>query len=166
MRKILAIVLVLILMVTALCFSSQNSGDSNSLSKIIAGRIVSVMELKGDDAQTLGSVNLIVRKLAHFTEYLLMGVLLAVALTNLLRRAWLAMVLAGAGGIVFAFLDEWVQRGSPGRGQSLFDVMVDGAGIVVGLAVFSIVMVGVGCSKSGMCSRNISGFRRKSTWSD
>lgn len=142
MRKFLAMLLVLSLMGAVLYFSSQSGGDSNELSRKVAQRIVQVMEAQGDKTQSLDKVNLIVRKLAHFSEYLLLGVLLAVALTHLLGRAWLAVPLAGLLGVGFAYCDEWVQSGTPGRTQSIFDVMVDSAGLAVGLVAFSVVMLG------------------------
>lgn len=154
MRRILAMILVLSLMGTVLYFSSQNGGDSNDLSRKVAKWIVSTMELKADTSQSLVTVNLIVRKLAHFSEYLLMGVLLAVAFANLLGKTWLAVPLAGFVGVAFAFCDEWVQSGSPGRTQSILDVMVDSAGVCVGLVAFSIVMIGVRRSADGSRRRN------------
>lgn len=141
MRKILAFILVLSLMGAVLYFSSQSGGESNSLSRHVAKRIIVVMEQQGDTTQTLEKVNLIVRKLAHFSEYLLLAVLLAVVLTYLVKRVWVAVPLAALVGVGFAFCDEWVQSGSPGRTQSIFDVMVDGAGIAVGLTAFCIVSI-------------------------
>ncbi len=143
MRKIAVLVLVIFLMGMILSFSSQSGGQSNGLSYKVANRIMDYMVLQGDDSLSLKNVNLIVRKLAHFSEYLLIGVLLAVALTNLLERAWLAVPLAGIMGVAFAFCDEWVQGSSPGRTQSIFDVMVDSVGVFVGLAAFSIVVLGI-----------------------
>lgn len=143
MRRILTATLALSVMAIVLFFSSQGGGASNHLSQRVAYRIMAVMEQSGDEAHNLFQVNLIIRKLAHFSEYLLLGVFLAVALTNRLGRARYGVPLAGVLGIAFAFGDEWFQSGSPGRTQSIFDVMVDTAGVTVGLVAFCIVIIGV-----------------------
>lgn len=143
MRKLLTALLALSVMATVLYFSSQGGGASNHLSQRVAYKIMAIMKQQGDHTQSLYIVNLVVRKLAHFSEYLLLGVFLAVALTNRLGHARYGVPLAGLLGVAFAFGDEWFQSGSPGRTQSIFDVMVDAAGVSVGLAAFCIVIIGV-----------------------
>ncbi len=143
MRKILTALMVLLLMGAVLYFSSQGGGVSNGLSQRVAYKIIAVMELHGDYSQTPYRVNLIIRKLAHFSEYMLLGVFLSGALRHRLGRARFGVPVAGILGIAFAFGDEWVQSGAPGRTQSIFDVMVDTAGLAVGLVAFCIVIISV-----------------------
>jgi VanZ family protein len=143
MKKMSAALIVLLLMGAVLYFSSQVGGVSHGLSQKVAYKIIAVMELSGNHTQSLYTVNMIVRKLAHFFEYLLLGAFLAMALTNLLGRVQYGVLLAGILGVAFAFVDEWVQSGAPGRTQSIFDVLVDTAGLCVGLMVFCIVLIWV-----------------------
>lgn len=143
MKKIFVLVVALSLMGAILNFSSQTAMESANLSGEISSRIVLLMDLSGDQTLSNSEVNLIVRKLAHFSEYLLLGVLLSVGLTNILTKAWLAVPLAFICGVAFAFGDEWIQGAMPGRGQSVFDVMVDVAGISVGLLAFCIILIGL-----------------------
>lgn len=143
MRKILTALMVLLLMGAVLYFSSQGGGTSNGLSHWVAYKLIRIMQLSGDDSQSFYTVNLIIRKLAHFSEYLLLGVFMAAAFTNRLGRARYGVPLAGILGIAFAFGDEWLQGSSPGRTSSIFDVMVDAAGLGVGLIAFCIVIISV-----------------------
>jgi hypothetical protein len=64
-------------------------------------------------------------KLAHFIQYLILGVAL---------RFWSgdARISFLGGGLVFAALDEFHQRFIPGRQASLWDFVADAAGVVVG----------------------------------
>ena len=79
--------------------------------------------------------------LAHFSEYLLLGLLLY----TLLRRkfspavsALLAVMLAAG----FSLTDEWHQLSVPGRDGNLRDVLIDTAGAFTG-AVLGCVLTGL-----------------------
>jgi hypothetical protein len=83
----------------------------------------------------LGVWDLILRKIAHMTEFGILAALLIRGLRNTWR--WLApagvFILAGTLSLAYAFSDEVHQAFVPGRGPSLHDVAFDGAGIVIAL---------------------------------
>ncbi|MDD4080839.1 MAG: VanZ family protein [Eubacteriales bacterium] len=76
---------------------------------------------------------LLLRKLAHFTEYLLLGVLMGLAIKQLGWRKRLALA-ALALALPVAVIDETIQFFS-GRGPSIVDVWIDMAGAAAGLMV-------------------------------
>jgi VanZ family protein len=77
----------------------------------------------------LGFWDYVLRKLAHVTEYAILGALLAHALR---RRDALAVGL----GIAYAATDELHQHFVPGRVGAPLDVLIDGVGVLVGVAAY------------------------------
>jgi VanZ family protein len=77
---------------------------------------------------------LIVRKLAHFSEYLILASLIMRALTaeeagtGTLRRVLIAVVVA----VAYAMTDEWHQSFVRSRNSQISDVAIDAIGAVCG----------------------------------
>lgn len=83
----------------------------------------------------LGPVEVVLRKLAHVTEYFVLTVLLVRAL----RRSRLATAVpaAMAAALAYAASDEWHQSFVPGRTATPRDVAIDAAGIVLAAIIVS-----------------------------
>ncbi|HZE73535.1 MAG TPA: VanZ family protein [Pyrinomonadaceae bacterium] len=93
----------------------------------------------GTSEATLQIVHFSVRKLAHFTEYAVMGFLAARAFSTSssesLKRRWF---LIGFGLIViYALLDEYHQSFVPSRTASIYDSMIDSAGGLAALLIYA-----------------------------
>ncbi|MBE6656315.1 MAG: hypothetical protein E7609_05565 [Ruminococcaceae bacterium] len=73
----------------------------------------------------------IVRKLAHVTEYALLGVHASLAPILFSRRVSIPFCLGF--GVLVAVADEGIQSLVPGRGPSLSDVMIDSLGYFIAL---------------------------------
>ena len=71
----------------------------------------------------------LLRKLAHFTEFALLGACLGWLHGMVNKKAAYAL----AWGAAAACVDETIQRFVPGRGPSLRDVGIDTAGVLTGL---------------------------------
>jgi VanZ family protein len=71
----------------------------------------------------------LLRKLGHFTEFSCLGLWLA-WLSGMLKKHPLIGL---AGGFLVACVDETIQRFVPDRGPSFFDVLIDTAGVSVGI---------------------------------
>jgi VanZ family protein len=84
------------------------------------------------DPRTLATLHAIVRKLAHFTEYLILGLLIVRALRD--DRGWRLehALMAVALATIYAVSDELHQRFVPGRTAAAGDVGIDALGAVVG----------------------------------
>jgi VanZ family protein len=76
----------------------------------------------------LGTWDLVLRKLAHLTEYAILGVLLA--------RAVGALPAAVALGTAYAVTDEIHQTFVDGRRGAPLDVLIDAVGVVLGVFVW------------------------------
>jgi VanZ family protein len=98
---------------------------------------------------TIMSLQLLIRKLGHVTEYAILAILLWRALrggrnfqahfTLLFFVAWLACGL-------FAASDEFHQSFVPSRTSSVYDVMIDICGALIGLLICA-ALAGVGRKK-------------------
>ena len=68
----------------------------------------------------------LVRKLAHFTEYFILGGLLYLD-WRLLNRG--RVILPLGAGLIFAAADEYLQTFIPGRGGEILDTLLDFCGV-------------------------------------
>ena len=77
----------------------------------------------------LGTWDTVLRKLAHLTEYAVLGALLVRAL----RRPQLAVLVGG----LYAVSDEVHQHFVRGRHAAWYDVVIDTVGVTIGVVVWS-----------------------------
>jgi VanZ family protein len=118
----------------SLASTSEFSGESTS-------RIVRPLVLwffPNTSEETVALIHFIVRKVAHFAEYAVMGFLAARAFTtsshDLINSRW--FVLAFVLIAVYALLDEYHQGYVPSRTASVYDSMIDTAGGLVALLAY------------------------------
>ncbi len=133
MRKYTPFLLIIVMFVMILGFSAQSGQSSNDITSRIARTIESfLIDHKSYDYRA-EQINLIIRKLAHFSEYLIFTVLVFIGFHNVFKRVFGALFLTGFVGVVLALFDETFQSNSIGRSSSLFDVLIDCSGVGVGL---------------------------------
>lgn len=82
----------------------------------------------------------IVRKLAHFSEYMLEGFLLMLCLRVYTRHLLRHLSWPILGGLLTALTDETIQLFVPGRSGQVTDVWIDFSGVLTGLAVGLILL--------------------------
>ncbi len=83
-----------------------------------------------------------VRKLAHFTEFAILGGLLLFCLRSYTPHAIRYLSLPMLGGMTTALCDETLQYLSDGRAPSVIDVWIDTAGVVTGaLSVLCLLLL-------------------------
>ena len=120
---------------TAFIFS--RSMQTGAESSVASGRLTALLQ------GLLGGIpvsELLVRKLAHFAEYMILAFPVTAALL-LVRRRWLPLFSWGYALLV-ACADEFVvQAMTTGRGPRFTDVLIDGAGAFVGMAVMMLGFV-------------------------
>ena len=75
------------------------------------------------------------RKLAHFSEFACLGLLLAWLFRLLRQRGFHRFTLPLLCGMIAACADETIQIFSPQRGPSVIDVWIDTAGVATGALV-------------------------------
>lgn len=139
---VLAATLLLLLYMMIFGFSAQDAEESGSLSQMVSQKCVDLLnELSGSDWTTDYREHLTewfehpLRKLAHFSEYACMGVLLYVLWSQWLSRGKRLYLLIGGWLFVSAALDEFHQFFVPGRYCSVKDVLLDTCGGITGMFV-------------------------------
>lgn len=125
--------------------SAQPALVSNNLSrgvtKIIVETVGKIIPLD-IEMSTLNDIvsqfNHFVRKFAHFSAYVVLGILVSYALTkNEIQKR--AFFLSLAICIIYAVSDELHQLFVPGRGCQFKDVIIDTAGAVSGIAIYKAI---------------------------
>jgi len=119
--------------------SAAEGEDSGQLSLMVTQWLNAVLERLGIPLELSHQF---VRKLAHFTEYSLLGASLTFAIWSWCGQVWSYLriwlpVLCGAG---IAGLDEWLQTFVPDRHGCISDVLLDTAGVLWAVLAASAVI--------------------------
>lgn len=112
--------------------SLQNGGNSDGFSLIFAEWLTPVAHKLGFHGN-IWALNRVVRKLAHLTEFTILGGILYVILRRYIEYGTVVKTIGM--GIVIASLDEFIQLFSLGRSSQLSDVLIDTVGIIIGISV-------------------------------
>lgn len=138
--KILRIILIILLLGTFFIifgFSNQDGQTSGGLSQKITKQVLEKFKKYnglGEDEKTivLNRGEKIVRKIAHFSIYALVGFLLmGIMCTYKIRNKW-RILLTLILGIIYAVSDEIHQGFIPDRSPKVTDVYIDTLGIAIG----------------------------------
>ena len=115
--------------------SLQNGGTSDGFSLIFAKWIAPIANKLGFYGN-IWALNRIIRKLAHLTEFTILGGVLYVVLRRYIEYGTVVKTIVV--GIVIASLDEFIQLFSLGRSSQLSDVLIDTVGIIIGISVVTL----------------------------
>ena len=112
-----------------------NSLLPGEISGAISGfvRDLIALLLPGDGAPDQGHG--LLRKLAHFTEFTSLGIILTWIMLLLQKPIPLAL----AGGFAAACIDETIQIFVPDRGPSFTDVLLDTSGVLAGVLILTLI---------------------------
>lgn len=122
-------------------FSAESSTTSNQYSMRMAMNLRIALDKYGviaKNASWIIALNDIVRKMAHFLEYGLIGLVMCSTLNLMTRRVWLAAFLSMSASPLLACLDEYHQHFVAGRTPRWFDVGVDCTGAITVIILVSI----------------------------
>ena len=111
--------------------SLQNGGTSDGFSLIFAKWIAPIANKLGFYGN-IWALNRIIRKLAHLTEFTILGGVLYVVLRRYIEYGTVVKTIVV--GIVIASLDEFIQLFSLGRSSQLSEGN-DTVGIIIGISV-------------------------------
>ena len=116
--------------------SMQTGGSSDGFSLLFAETFAHIVNKLGFHGN-IWTLNRIVRKLAHLTEFTILGGVLYMILR---RYITYGTVIKTIGlGMLIASLDEFIQLFSPGRSSQISDVLIDTVGVVIGILVAKLV---------------------------
>ena len=138
-KKILKWILVILWMALIFFLSHQGAEESGALSGglleklfIIIGFIEKILQYEFDRE----ILHMLLRKTAHFTAYMILGILLIHALAeakDLRKKLYLqALVIA----VLYAITDEFHQSFISGRSGEIKDVLIDSSGAFTGIYLF------------------------------
>lgn len=137
---VLAAVLLLVLYVLIFGFSAQDGEQSGSLSQMISEKCVELLNNLAGKNWTEGFMRELaeyfehpLRKLAHFSEYACMGILLYLLWSQWIRKGRRLYLLIVLWVFCSAGLDEFHQLFVPGRWGSFWDVLLDTCGGTFGM---------------------------------
>ena len=136
-----------ILLVLNLALIWGNSLLSGAESGQMSGGIMEFfMELLRIPADFSDTVHLIIRKLAHLTEFACLAALISWNLGMVKEKRVHQILLAVLLAMAAALVDETIQLFTPDRGPSLVDVWIDTLGAVLGMTA---VQLGYHLKKNG-----------------
>ncbi len=144
MRKILSILLVLLWMFFIFVNSSATGEESGNLSGTFLEKIVLILTDVKKDSQEMDSIKnkygLLIRKLAHFFVYFVLGILLMNALLTLGVDKNM-LIYASLIGILYAISDEFHQTFVSGRSGEIRDVLLDSSATLMANYLFYRIVV-------------------------
>ena len=128
-----------ILLVLNLALIWGNSLLSGAESGRMSGGIMEfVMELLRIPADFSDIVHLLIRKLAHLTEFACLSALISWHLGMVKEKRVHQILLAVLISMAVALMDETIQLYTPERGPSLVDVWIDTLGAVLGMTAMQL----------------------------
>ncbi len=140
MRKYLPFLLILLMMFFIFGSSAMDGTSSNGASGAISAFIKKALLFFGDKSYSVSSINLVIRKFAHFLEYMLLTLFLSIGFSNVMRNKWTAMFISIMLGIIVSLVDEGIVQAASGRTSSMFDIIVDCSGILTAFIVLALYM--------------------------
>lgn len=142
-----AVILVLLIadMIAIFSFSAQKAeqsdGTSTGFIQVLAEMFYPGFRTLGEEAQTnvVQSLQFVVRKAAHMTEFASLGVLLC-AFAFTFRLTFKSFFLSFLFGVFYAVSDEIHQLFVEGRSGQLSDVCFDAVGLAAGMVLFAVTV--------------------------
>ena len=140
MKKKSCWILVGLMVIFIFSNSAASASTSNGMSLTVSEWVRPVLNTVGLHPET-DFLNFVIRKLAHFSEYALLGVLIGLAY-RLQPWSWMKGKVALLPFFIIPVLDENLQRFSSGRSCELRDMLIDSAGMAVGMIlVIALLMI-------------------------
>ena len=142
--------LTIAVMMMIFCFSMENAEKSDRRSGVFSSAVISIFypeynHLDAEEQQAIyDNVQHVVRKCAHFTEYMMLGFLIRLCLESwfghrMNKYRILALIGFGAG-TAYACSDEMHQLAIDGRSGQWTDVLVDSSGVLAGVTLGTLLI--------------------------
>lgn len=126
------LILVIIWMTIIFIMSSFNSTESSSQSNFIVDIVANIFHITNTS-----TLSIIIRKLAHYTEYLILGILVMNLNNNKSKSIYLSIIIC----LLYAISDEFHQSFVPGRSCQLYDIAIDSLGSLSGIFIYKILKI-------------------------
>ena len=128
-KKVLSWVLLISWLLIIFLFSNQTGSESASVSNGVLKIIEDITHIP----LTSDLASFVIRKLAHFTEYAILGILCANLLKTYQKLTYKNLIWIFLCCALYAASDEFHQMFVGGRAPRLLDVAIDSCGSAVGI---------------------------------
>ena len=131
--------------VTIFGFSNQNSETSSGLSRKVTNFVVEIVPTiknmpEAEKEKVVDRIESIVRKIAHYSIYTLVGILLMSLMSTYKLKELDRIAVSLIIGVIYASTDEIHQAFVPGRGPLVTDVILDSMGVLTGIFIVMLVL--------------------------
>ncbi len=133
-KRVLKWIFLLFWMILIFSFSSQNGSTSSSVSNFFVSFFENHCFLAVD-------LVFLIRKGAHFFEYFILGVLVLFLIREYVLQEWRALLYSFCCCLFYAISDEIHQLFVVGRSGRVMDVIIDGCGALLGILIFSFLLL-------------------------
>ena len=147
-RRMIFLILSVLCMLTIFMFSSRNGKESTRDSQNVDSAVTRIQKKKiskmnrKQKADYLEKIDIIVRKSAHFTEYMILAMLLFGAFYLEYRKKYINFLIPFLTASLYSVSDEVHQYFVSERTGTPRDVLIDSAGALAGvLIVFAAVLI-------------------------
>lgn len=142
-KNIIRAILIILLIATFVrifCFSSQDGEESSAVSRKVTTAVTqNVKKIQDMDSKerelTLNKIEHVIRKIAHFSIYTLVGILMMALMSTYDISKNKQILVSILVGIIYATSDEIHQYFIPGRSAMVTDVLIDTAGVCLGVLI-------------------------------
>ena len=130
------------LLILNLAFIWGNSLLPAQVSRAFSGFVRNILAaiLPAGGSDQVGDGHGLLRKLAHFTEFACLGLLLSWLVRMLRSKQWEHILLPLLIGALVAAVDETIQLFVPGRGPGILDVGIDTLGVTLGIVLINLYL--------------------------
>lgn len=143
-------------MIAIFILSSQHANQSSQLSGGIVSKIIKIIYpgfsgfSPSKQLEIMDITSFVIRKIAHFSEYFILGVLTALAVDSFKEHVCKTHIpVAAVFCALYAVSDEIHQHFVPGRACRLLDVLIDTLGALVAILIFAFIRSRILAKKSG-----------------
>lgn len=139
----ISIWVVTVLWMTVIFYFSHQPAD---ISKYESGKVLVKMNLMTEDDinvqgdKRIFNLQLFIRKTAHVTVFLVLGILMTLSIHNTKLSNLKSYMSAYISGSLYGIFDEVHQMFIPGRGPQLRDVLLDSAGVLIGVLITALLI--------------------------
>ena len=145
MKKIISFIMLILWMIVIFSFSSADANKSTGTSDKVITTMIEIKDKITNNETPNNEKEIIVknssfyiRKLAHITEYLILGFLMF----NLLNQYSVTNIYYAIGlSILYSCTDEFHQLFISGRSGSIRDVLIDSIGILIGTYLYKLLFI-------------------------
>lgn len=136
MRKWLYLLVTVALFSGIFWFSSKDAKTSTAQSDevIVQLRLMTEEEMVAQPEKA-SDYRYIIRKGAHFTLYLILGIFVFLTLYEFTHALGFSVLLGQIMTMILAGVDEYHQSYVPGRSMEFTDVLIDGCGALLGITL-------------------------------